>query len=109
MKLAFNSAIKLFAIFCMTFVLCINWALADDIRRPVVAGSFYPSDQSDLIQAIDSLTMQAKKTQVKIPSEKYLKALILPHAGYPCSGHTAAHASLVLSEKQFDKVILLGP
>ena len=109
MKPAFNSAIKLFAIFCMTSVFCINWALADDIRRPVVAGSFYPSDQSDLIQAIDSLTIQAKKTQVKIPSGKYLKALILPHAGYPCSGFTAAHASLVLGKKQFNKVILLGP
>ncbi|MBU2520917.1 MAG: AmmeMemoRadiSam system protein B [Proteobacteria bacterium] len=109
MKPAFNSAIKLFAIFCMTSVFCINGALADDIRRPVVAGSFYPSNQSELIQTIDSLADRAKNTQVKIPSGKYLKALILPHAGYPCSGLTAAHASLVLSEKQFDKVILLGP
>jgi len=93
----------------MTSVFCINGALADDIRRPVVAGSFYPSNQSELIQTIDSLADRAKNTQVKIPSGKYLKALILPHAGYPCSGLTAAHASLVLSEKQFDKVILLGP
>jgi AmmeMemoRadiSam system protein B/AmmeMemoRadiSam system protein A len=109
MKLAFNSAIKLFATLCMTFVFCTNCALADDIRRPVVAGIFYPSSQSDLIRTIDSLTRQVEKTQVDISSFKDLKALILPHAGYPCSGFTAAHSSFVLSEKQFDKVILLGP
>ena len=108
MKQAFNSIIKFFLVLCM-LSLCTGGALADDIREAVFAGRFYPSSQSDLLKNIDSLTSQAKKTQVKIPSEKYLKALILPHAGYPCSGLTAAHASLVLSEKQFKKVILLGP
>jgi len=109
MKQAFNPIIKFFLALCMVCLLSIEWAYADDVRKPVFAGSFYPSNSSDLLQTIDMLTSRAKKTQVKIPSGKYLKALILPHAGYPCSGLTAAHASLVLSEKQFDKVILLGP
>lgn len=108
MKQVFNPIIKFFLALCMVCLLSIEWAHADDIREAVFAGKFYPFNQSDLIQTIDSLTIQAKNTQVKIPSGKYLKALILPHAGYPCSGLTAAHASLVLSEKQFDKVVLLG-
>ncbi|MCJ7615034.1 MAG: AmmeMemoRadiSam system protein B [Desulfobacterales bacterium] len=109
MKQAFNPIIKFFLALCMVCPLSIEWAHADDIREAVFAGKFYPSNSSDLLQTVDMLTSRAKKTQVKIPSGKYLKALILPHAGYPCSGLTAAHASLVLSEKQFDKVILLGP
>ncbi|MDL1968138.1 MAG: AmmeMemoRadiSam system protein B [Deltaproteobacteria bacterium] len=100
---------KLLLALCMVSLFCTGGSLADDIRDAVFAGRFYPSNQSDLLKNIDSLTSLAKNSQVKIPSGKYLKALILPHAGYPCSGLTAAHASLVLSEKQFKKVILLGP
>ena len=109
MKLLSNPYFKFFLALCIVSLLCAGNALADDIRRPVVAGIFYPSNQSDLIQTIDSLTDLAKKTQVDISSFKDLKALILPHAGFHCSGLTAAHASFVLSEKQFDKVVLLGP
>ncbi len=82
---------------------------ADTIRRPVYAGSFYPAKASELEQTIDRLTDQSKQTQVKIPPHKFLKALILPHAGYIYSGLTAAHSGSVLSEKQFSKVILMGP
>ncbi|MCK5507448.1 MAG: AmmeMemoRadiSam system protein B [Desulfobacterales bacterium] len=105
-----NSIIKLFLALCIVSLLSIVEKVhANDIREAVFAGRFYPSGQSDLLKNIDGLTGLAKKTQVRIPSGKYLKALILPHAGYACSGLTAAHASLVLSEKQFKKVILLGP
>ena len=82
---------------------------ADNIRMPVWAGKFYPATQSELKQTIENLTQKAKQTTVKIPPGKELKAIILPHAGYIYSGFTAAHASYVLSEKQFNKVILLGP
>jgi len=82
---------------------------SENIRMPVCAGKFYPATQSELKQTIDTLTQKAKQTTVKIPSNKELKAIILPHAGYIYSGFTAAHASNVLSEKQFNKVILLGP
>jgi AmmeMemoRadiSam system protein B/AmmeMemoRadiSam system protein A len=58
---------------------------------------------------IESLTQKAKQSSLQISPNKELKAIILPHAGYIYSGFTAAHASYVLSEKQFKKVILLGP
>jgi AmmeMemoRadiSam system protein B/AmmeMemoRadiSam system protein A len=84
-------------------------ACATGIREAVWAGRFYPASRSELEQAIDRLTLQAKQTRVQIPPHKQLKALILPHAGYIYSGLTAAHASLALRENRFDRVILMGP
>jgi len=105
--------LKSFLISFFTFSLVSLFAFesfpADNIRMPVWAGKFYPAKQSELKQMIESLTKKAKQTTVKIPPNKELKAIILPHAGYIYSGFTAAHASHVLSEKQFNKVILLGP
>lgn len=84
-------------------------ACAAGIRKAVWAGRFYPASRSELVQSIDSLTLQAKQTRVQIPHHKQLKALILPHAGYIYSGLTAAHSSLVLRKNLFDRVILIGP
>lgn len=82
---------------------------AENVRKPAYDGSFYPSDKQNLEQTISSLTQKTKNTSFTIPSGKILKALILPHAGYIYSGHTASHASLVLSKNQFSKVIIMGP
>ncbi|HOP46568.1 MAG TPA: AmmeMemoRadiSam system protein B [Desulfobacteraceae bacterium] len=91
------------------FFTAVGEVCSKDIRRAVWAGSFYPAARSELEKMIDRLTLQAKKADIDIPSNKPLKALILPHAGYIYSGLTAAHSSLVLKENQFKKVILLGP
>jgi len=98
-----------FTTFCIIFFNSVEQANANDIRKPVWAGSFYPASKSELKKSIFQLTLRAQQTRVQIPSGKVLKTLILPHAGYIYSGLTAAHASLVLKEKQFSKVILLGP
>jgi AmmeMemoRadiSam system protein B/AmmeMemoRadiSam system protein A len=82
---------------------------SENIRMPVWEGKFYPATQSKLKQTIERLTQKAKRTSTNIPPNKELKAIILPHAGYIYSGSTAAYASLVLSEKQFKKVVLIGP
>lgn len=109
MKLYFKSILTIFLAFCLAYFFPVKAAYADNIRMTVWAGKFYPAKQSELKQMIESLTQKAKQTTVKIPPKKELKAIILPHAGYIFSGFTAAHASNVLSEKQFNKVILLGP
>ena len=92
-------------------VISFSWhkAYAEAVRKSVRAGSFYPADPDELAQIIDQLTRKAQKTPVRIPPNKPLKAIILPHAGYIYSGWTAAHAALVLKENRFSKVILLGP
>ncbi|UCD79393.1 MAG: AmmeMemoRadiSam system protein B [Desulfobacterales bacterium] len=82
---------------------------AEVVRKPVWAGRFYEADPSKLNRIINQLTRKAKKSRVRIPANKQLRAIIMPHAGYIYSGWTAAHASLVLHANQFSKVILLGP
>jgi AmmeMemoRadiSam system protein B/AmmeMemoRadiSam system protein A len=102
-----------FTIFCTTLFLTsfsiASICLAENIRKPVYAGSFYPLDKPEIDNTINVLTSRAKQTRFIIPAGKSLKALILPHAGYIYSGLTASHASLVLTENRFSKVILLGP
>jgi len=102
-----------FIILCATLFLTsfsiASVCLAENIRKPAYAGTFYPADKSEIWQTIEILTSKAKETRFTAPSGKSLKALILPHAGYIYSGLTASHASLVLSENQFSKIILLGP
>jgi len=73
-----NSIIKFFLALCIVILLSIEKVYANDIREAVFAGKFYPSSHSDLLKNIDGLTGLAKKTQVKTPSGKYLKALTAP-------------------------------
>jgi len=97
------------AILILTSFSIASVCLAESIRKPAYAGSFYPADKSELIQTIEILTSKAKNTRFTAPPGKTLKALIIPHAGYIYSGLTASHASLVLPENRFSKVILMGP
>jgi len=84
-------------------------AWARHIRHPVYAGSFYPADAPRLKDLIVKQTAAARGSAVKIPSQKSLKALILPHAGYIYSGPVAAHAASALQSGRFDKVMVLAP
>ncbi len=87
----------------------VGTAGAESVRLPVRAGSFYPSDPRELSRLIDRLGQNARSVQQDLPDRQSLRALVLPHAGYPYSGPTAAHAARVLSEHQFEKVLLMGP
>lgn len=97
------------AAFILIYFSAASVCLAENIRKPSYAGSFYPSDKSEIEKTINILTSKAKQTRFNIPSGKSLKAIILPHAGYIYSGLTASHASIVLNKNRFSKVILLGP
>jgi len=87
----------------------IDSAKAESIRKPVVAGMFYPGRRVDLEQMIARYTVRAGSIEVGLPAEANLRALILPHAGYIYSGPSTAYASLVLKPHQFSKVIIMGP
>jgi AmmeMemoRadiSam system protein B/AmmeMemoRadiSam system protein A len=98
-----------FLFLCLLSLISLEETRAENLRKPVWAGKFYPGSRSELVRMIDRLTQQAEQTRVQPPAKKSLRALILPHAGYIYSGFTAAHASHVLKEKQFAKVVLLAP
>lgn len=82
-------------------------AKGHEVRRPAVAGLFYPDDPAQLRADVDALLADAAACGVHPPP----KAMIAPHAGYMYSGPVAATAYACLrgvSEK-ITRVVLLGP
>ena len=70
------------------------------IRKPVVAGQFYPSSSQEIKRQIETFIDKNVKKQDVI-------ACMLPHAGYMYSGRVAAQTLAQIYVK--DKIILLGP
>jgi AmmeMemoRadiSam system protein B len=75
------------------------------IRKPAVAGQFYPADPDDL-RAVIARYLQEAPAGVPAP-----KAMIVPHAGYLYSGPVAAsaYACLAAARHRVTSVVLLGP
>jgi len=76
-----------------------------EIRKPAVAGSFYPGSAGDLTKTLAQLFAEVEKK----PLTGRVMALIAPHAGYPYSGKTAARAYKLLEGEQFDTVVVISP
>ncbi len=77
----------------------------DRIRKPVVAGSFYPGKAQDLKETI--LKFLNSSTTESITGE--IHGLVSPHAGYIYSGKIAADAYKLLQGKSYDNVIVISP
>ena len=76
------------------------------IRRPAVAGLFYPDDAGRLAGTV------ARALDVPVPDgEPPPKAVIVPHAGYVYSGPTAGvgYARVRALRGVVERVVLLGP
>jgi hypothetical protein len=76
------------------------------VRKPAVAGLFYPDDTIGLRDAVTGYLAQAETVDGATP-----KALIVPHAGYIYSGPVAAtaYARLGAGAALINRVVLLGP
>ena len=77
----------------------------DEIRRPAVAGRFYPAASDTLETDVKSLLEKAGTG-----SSANVQAVIVPHAGYVFSGATAAKAfARIAPSANYKRVFLLGP
>lgn len=75
------------------------------VRRPAVAGLFYPGSTGELRSAVESLLREAQSDPDPAP-----KAVIAPHAGYVYSGPTAAVAFRALAAGEAPtRIVILGP
>ncbi len=95
---------RAFLIFAILLLLFSSLS-ASEVRRPAVAGLFYPGNKKALINQID-------KFLKNVPNKKEkgkLLALIVPHAGYIYSGQVAAYAYKELLNRDFSTVIIIGP
>ncbi len=76
-----------------------------DIRKPAVAGTFYPANPVDLTKSIAKLFSEVDKVSV---SGRPL-GIISPHAGYPYSGKVAAKAYKLLEGEEYETVVVVSP
>jgi AmmeMemoRadiSam system protein B len=72
----------------------------DLVRRPCVAGQFYPDDPEELLRLISSFKPSSARKQDAI-------GCLLPHAGYIYSGKVAAQTLAEVNIR--DTLILIGP
>jgi AmmeMemoRadiSam system protein B/AmmeMemoRadiSam system protein A len=77
--------------------------LTAEVRRPAVAGAFYPGDRATLQAEVGGFLRAAPKGGLAP------LAVIVPHAGYVYSGATAGRAFAPLAGATVTRVILLGP
>ncbi len=80
-------------------------AMREEVRKPAVAGSFYPGDNKTLSRQVGDYLSKAVKEEVA----GEIVALVSPHAGYMYSGLVAAHAFKVVEGMKFDAVVILAP
>lgn len=83
----------------------------DTVRRPAVAGTFYPSDPGQLAGDVARMLADARGRLPAALPDTAPKAVLVPHAGYIYSGTTAALAFALLAEhrEHLERVVLLGP
>jgi len=107
----FNRKYTCFVLLLLTWILLLSGLgyAGENVRPPVWAGKFYPDNPADLEETIREVVPEPEKIEHDIPQNKRLRALILPHAGYPYSGPTAAHSCPVLKNQTFSKVVIMGP
>lgn len=76
-----------------------------EIRKPAVAGQFYPADPEELSKQVGNFLKRAKLADI----EGQILGVIAPHAGYMYSGWVAAQAFKQLIGKKFDVVVVISP
>ncbi len=75
------------------------------LRKPAVAGTFYPADPAELRNQLSLLFDKVKPEK----QEENIAAIIVPHAGYVFSGEVAASAFAKLDPGQeWDHIFLIG-
>ena len=83
------------------------------VRKPAVAGQFYPSDPTELASLVDSCYTHPLGPGRVPPAESTdgrLVAVVAPHAGYVYSGPVAAHSYLhVSSMADPELVVVVAP
>jgi MEMO1 family protein len=80
--------------------------MVQDIRKSVIAGSWYPGHPDGLRSQIRGFLREVPEREV--PAGELL-ALIVPHAGYIYSGGVAAHAYKLLLHHRFRQVVIVAP
>ncbi|NLS76536.1 MAG: AmmeMemoRadiSam system protein B [Chloroflexi bacterium] len=80
-------------------------AAQQDIRRSVIAGSWYPGAEAPLRAMVQGFLAQADEADLPCAPV----GLIVPHAGYVYSGQVAAHAYRQVAGREVERVVVISP
>ena len=75
------------------------------LRKPAVAGLFYPSNPQKLKDEV----LQLLNTSVPFTKPQNIFGIVSPHAGYIYSGSTAAFGFNLLKDKKINTVVIISP
>jgi len=78
--------------------------LPQDVRKPAVAGAFYPANPVELKNQIEGFLKNVEKKKL----DGRIFGLMVPHAGYVYSGQVAANCFKQLQDISFDTVVIIG-
>jgi len=83
------------------------------VRRPAVAGMFYPGTKTALLKSIEEAFRRAGVQSIPRPASdgpRKIVGLLCPHAGYMYSGHVAAAAYAKMAEDGSPQTfVVIGP
>ncbi len=83
------------------------------LRKPYVAGYFYPGSREELLNLLDRLFRSSRgpgDLELRGWRNREVFGAILPHAGYIYSGEIAAHGYAAYNTSGLKKrIILIGP
>ncbi len=88
-------------------------AVPGPVRRPAVAGQFYPADGGELARTVERCFLDPRGPG-QLPARRRagsraVRAIVAPHAGYVYSGAIAAHAyAAVAADGPPSTVLVLG-
>lgn len=97
---------KKYILFFLILMIFSSRASGDsNIKEPNVAGQFYSADPKALLRELDEFFSQSPV----ISSDKKIRVLIAPHAGYIYSGVVAANSYKAAGRGQYSTIVLIGP
>ncbi|MBN2521419.1 MAG: AmmeMemoRadiSam system protein B [Bacteroidales bacterium] len=81
------------------------------IRKPAVAGKFYPSNKDELNKLITDIFNKEKSKINYSLSKKKIIGAVVPHAGYMFSAYEAIHFFEIIKyvKTHYDTIIILNP
>ena len=82
-----------------------GYTVDKDIRKSVIAGTWYPGDPATLAGDIRNYLKKVPAQAVGGP----VVALVSPHAGYVYSGQIAAYGYRLIEGQRYDAVVVMGP
>lgn len=82
-----------------------------NIRKPAVAGRFYPSDSNQLSSMIKEISLKEKPGAQLVNINKPIYGAVVPHAGYMFSAYQAIHFFDILSnlDDKIDTFVIINP